>query len=130
MGAATADAISRMSENRILLVDRYGVGNEYCSSNDVNRVFRFAYGGDQFYTEMAVESLRLWKELDKETSQELLIPAGLLMLEGDDEHANRFNESRFRMLTKLELDAHIYDGQDLTMHFPQFQARTASFDPH
>jgi len=130
MGAATADAISRMSENRILLVDRYGVGNEYCSSNDVNRVFRFAYGGDQFYTEMAVESLRLWKELEKETSQELLIPAGLLMLEGDDEHANRFNESSFRMLTKLELGAHIYDGPELKKRFPQFQAGRAFFDPH
>src|SRR5438093_11999915 len=87
MGAATAYSISRMSDRKIVLLDRYGLGNEYCSSNDVNRVFRFAYGGDQFYTEMAVESLRLWKELEKETSQELLIPAGLLMLEGDDEHA-------------------------------------------
>ncbi len=130
MGAATAYAVSRMSENRILLLDRYGVGNEYCSSNDVNRVFRFAYGGDQHNTEMAVESLRLWKELERETSQELLIPAGLLMLEGDDEHANRFNESSFRMLTKLELGSDIYDGPELKMHFPQFSAESAFFDPH
>jgi len=130
MGAATAYSISRMSDRKIVLLDRYGLGNEYCSSNDVNRVFRFAYGGDQFYTEMAVESLRLWKELEKETSQELLIPAGLLMLEGDDEHANRFNESSFRMLTKLELGAHIYDGPELKKRFPQFQAGRAFFDPH
>src|SRR5438552_6448125 len=79
---------------------------------------------------MAVESLRLWKELEKETSQELLIPAGLLMLEGDDEHANRFNESSFRMLTKLELGAHIYNGPELKKRFPQFQAGRAFFDPH
>ncbi len=130
MGAATAYVISRMSENRILLLDRYGVGNEYCSSNDVNRIFRFAYGGDQHYTEMAVESLRLWKELERETSQELLIPAGLLMLEGDDEHANRFNKSSFRMLTKLELGAHIYVGSELKKQFPQFRAGSAVFDPH
>src|SRR5947199_9666810 len=125
MGAATAYAISRMSENMILLLDRYGVGNEYCSSNDVNRVYRLAYGGSQFYTEIAVESLRLWKELEKETSQELLIPAGLLMLEGDDEHPNRFYESSFRMLTKLELGAHIYYGPELKKRFPQFQAGRA-----
>jgi glycine/D-amino acid oxidase-like deaminating enzyme len=78
MGAATAYAISRMSENRILVLDRYGVGNEYCSSSDVNRVFRYSYGNDQYYTKMAVESLRLWRELEKETGQQLLIPAGLL----------------------------------------------------
>jgi len=130
VGAATAYAISRVSENRILLLDRYGVGNEYCSSNDVNRVFRFAYGADRLYTEMAIESLRLWKELEKETGHELLIPTGLLMLEGDDEHANRFNESSFRMLTKLELGAHIYDRSELRKHFPQFQAGSAFFDPH
>ena len=65
MGVATAYAISRMTENRILLLDRYGIGNDYCSSNDVNRVFRYAYGNDQQYTKMAVESLTLWKELEK-----------------------------------------------------------------
>src|SRR5467141_724685 len=130
MGASTAYAISQMAEKKIVLLDRYGLGNEYCSSNDVNRVFRYAYGNDQYYTKMAIDSLRLWKELEKETSHELLIPAGLLMLEGDDEHANRFNESSFRMLTKLEVGAHIYDGSELKKHFPQFQAGSAFFDPH
>jgi sarcosine oxidase len=130
MGAATAYAISRMTEKRILLLDRYGVGNEYCSSNDVNRVFRYAYGNDQYYTKMAIESLRLWREIEKETSQELLIPAGLLMLEGEDEHANKFNESSFKTLTKLGLGAEIYEGPELKKHFPQFQANMGFFDPH
>jgi glycine/D-amino acid oxidase-like deaminating enzyme len=79
---------------------------------------------------MAIESLRLWKELEKGTSHELLIPAGLLMLEGDDAHANKFNESSYRMLTKLEVGAHIYNGSELKKHFPQFQAESAFFDPH
>jgi monomeric sarcosine oxidase len=130
MGAAAAYAISRLTENRILLLDRYGVGNEYCSSNDVNRVFRYAYGNDQHYTKMAIESLKLWKELEKETSHELLTPTGLLMLEGNDEHANKFNESSFRMLNKLGLGAHSYEGPELKKHFPQFQAQRGFFDPH
>src|SRR5881409_2410135 len=120
MGAATAYAISQMTENKILLLDRYGIGNEYCSSNDVNRVFRYSYGNDQFYTKMAVESLRLWRGVEKETSQQLLIPAGLLMLEGDDEHAYKFNESSFKTLTKLGLGAQLYEGLDLRERFPQF----------
>jgi len=130
MGVATAYAISRMTENRILLLDRYGVGNDHCSSNDVNRVFRYAYGNDQQYTEMAVESLTLWKDLEKETRHELLIPTGLLMLEGSDEHANKFNESSFRTLTKLELGAHIHEGPELKKLFPQFHAERAFFDAH
>src|SRR2546427_8027164 len=116
MGAATAYAISRMADKRIILLDRYGVGNEYCSSNDVNRVFRYSYGKDEYYTKMAIESLRLWRETEKETGQELLIPAGLLMLEGEDDHANKFNESSFKTLTKLGLGAHVYDAPDLKKH--------------
>jgi len=130
MGAAAAYAISRMSENRILLLDRYGVGNEYCSSNDVNRVFRYSYGNDQLYTGMAVESLRLWREMEKETGQQLLIPAGLLMLNGEDEHANKFNESSFKLLSKLGLGAQLYEGSELKKRFPQFRADRGFFDPH
>lgn len=130
MGAATAYSISRMSKNRILLLDRYGIGNEYCSSNDVNRVFRYSYGNDELYTRMAVESLRLWREIEKETCQQFLIPAGLLMLNGVDEHANKFNESSFKTLNKLGLGAQHYDELELMKRFPQFQAKSALFDPH
>jgi N-methyl-L-tryptophan oxidase len=130
MGAATAYAISRMADKKVMLLDRYGLGNEYCSSNDINRVFRYSYGNDQYYTKMAVESLKLWREIEKETGQELLIPAGLLMLEGEDEHANKFNESSFKTLTKLGLGARLYEGPELRKHFPQFRAGKAFFDPH
>jgi len=130
MGAATAYAISHMADRRIMLLDRYGIGNEYCSSNDVNRVFRYSYGSDQYYTKMAVESLRLWKGIENRTGQELLIPAGLLMLEGEDEHANKFNESSFKTLTKLGLGAQDYERRDLKRHYSQFQADRGFFDPH
>jgi len=130
MGAATAYAISRMAEKKIVLLDRYGLGNEYCSSNDVNRVFRYAYGNDQYYTKMAIESLKLWREIEKESRQELLIPTGLLMLEGEDQQANKFNESSFRTLTKLGLGAKLYEGPELKKRFPQFRARRGFFDAH
>ena len=130
MGAATAYAISRMADKKVILLDRYGLGNEYCSSNDVNRVFRYSYGSDQYYTKMAVESLRLWREIEKETGQELLFPTGLLMLEGEDEHANKFNDSSFKTLTKLGLGAQLYEGPELKKRFPQFRADAGFFDPH
>src|SRR2546425_7429023 len=130
MGAATAYAISRIADKKIILLDRYGLGNEYCSSNDVNRVFRYSYGNDQYYTKMAIESLRLWREIEKETGRELLIPAGLLMLEGEDERANKFSESSFKMLTDLGLGAEVYEGPGLKKRFPQFQANMGFFDPH
>ena len=130
MGSATAYALSKMSDKEILLVDRYGIGNEYCSSNDINRVFRYAYGNDQYYTKMAVESEALWKTLMKETGQKLLVPTGLLMLEGQDQNSNRFCESSFKTLEKLGLGAEELKGDDLRKRFPQFRAEIGFFDPH
>ncbi len=66
MGLATAYSISKTAHSKVLLLDRYGVGNDYCSSNDVNRVFRYSYGNDELYTRMAVESLKLWKNLERQ----------------------------------------------------------------
>jgi glycine/D-amino acid oxidase-like deaminating enzyme len=130
MGTATAYALSQVTEKRILQVDRYGIGNDYCSSNDVNRVFRYAYGNDELYTKMAVESLRLWKKLENDTRQELLIPTGLLMLEGEDENSNKFEASSYNILNGLGLGAHIYERPELEQKFPQFRAEKGFFDPH
>src|SRR5690349_468832 len=86
MGLSAAHALSERNAE-IVLVDRYGVGNELCSSNDVNRVFRYAYGNDKLYVQMAVESRKLWKDLEEASGSRLLIQTGLLMLNGDDKGA-------------------------------------------
>jgi len=85
MGLATAHYLAKTTDSKILLLDRYGIPNDYSASNDVNRVFRYSYGNDKFYTDMAVESLRLWQELERESKEQLLIPTGLLLLHGEDE---------------------------------------------
>jgi monomeric sarcosine oxidase len=130
MGLATAYNLSRAGDSEIVVLDRYGVGNELCSSNDVNRVFRYSYGNDQFYTRMAVESLRLWRELEQESKQELLLQAGLLLLNGDDKNANAFNEASYKTLSRMGLGAETLSKNDLKRRFPQFRAEEAFFDPH
>ncbi len=130
MGLATAYSISKTAHSKVLLLDRYGVGNDYCSSNDVNRVFRYSYGNDELYTRMAVESLKLWKNLEKGSGQELLLPTGLLMLQGEDQSANSFNEASYRTLSKMKLGAEQLDAEELEKRFPQFKAEKGFFDPH
>jgi monomeric sarcosine oxidase len=130
MGLATAYWMSKTSNSKVLLIDRYGSGNDFCSSNDVNRVFRYAYGDDELYTRMAVESLKLWKSLERESGQELLIPTGLLMLSGEDQNANGFNEASYRTLSRLKLAAEQLGPEELAKRFPQFRAEKGFFDPH
>jgi monomeric sarcosine oxidase len=130
MGLAAAYHISKTSESEVLLVDRYGVGNEYCSSNDVNRVFRYSYGNDQLYTRMAVDSLKLWRQLEKESGLELLITTGLLLLQGEDKNANGFNEASYKILSQMKLGAERFEESELKKRFPQFRSEQAFFDPH
>jgi monomeric sarcosine oxidase len=128
MGLATAYHISTTSNSKVLLLDRYGVGNEYSSSNDVNRVFRYSYGNDELYTRMAVESLVLWRQLEKESQEELLIPTGLLLLRGSDENANGFNEASYRTLLRMGFEADRLSSTDIARRFPQFSTEEAFYD--
>src|SRR5713101_8606377 len=130
MGLATAYSITMASDSKVLILDRYGIGNDYCSSNDINRVFRYAYGNDELYTRMAVKSLKLWKSLEQESGQELLLPTGLLMLQGGDQNANGFNEASYRTLSHMKLGAEQLDAEELEKRFPQFRAENGFFDPH
>jgi monomeric sarcosine oxidase len=130
MGLSTAYNIAKNSDSQVLVLDRYGMGNEYCSSNDVNRVFRYSYGNDELYTTMAVESLMLWKQLEEESGESLLLGTGLLLLQGEEENANRFNEASFRTLSRLGLGAQELSESELMKRFPQFRAEHAFFDPH
>jgi monomeric sarcosine oxidase len=130
MGLATAYHVSKTSNAKVLVLDRYGVGSEYSSSNDVNRVFRYSYGNDELYTRMAVESLALWRQLERESHQELLIQTGLLLLRGDDQNANGFNEASYRTLSRMGFGADRLNKTDLKKRFPQFKAEEAFFDHH
>ena len=130
MGLATAYSITNISDSKVLILDRYGIGNDYCGSNDVNRVFRYSYGNDELYTRMAVKSLNLWKSLEQESGQELLLPTGLLMLQGEDQSANGFNEASYRTLSDMKLGAEQFDAEELKTRFPQFRAENGFFDPH
>lgn len=130
MGLAAAYNIRKSTNSQILVLDRYGVGNDLSSSNDVNRVFRYSYGNDELYTKMAVSSLDLWTKLEHESGQKLLINTGLLLLQGLDRNANSFNEASFKTLSRTGLAADRLDEEELQDRFPQFRASEAFFDPH
>ncbi len=130
MGLAAAYFIRKQTRRDVLVLDRYGIGNDYCSSNDVNRVFRYAYGNDELYTRMAVESFDLWHGLEKESGEKLLIETGLLLLNGNDRNANAFNEASYNTLSRMRLGAESISREELGKRFPQFRADEAFFDTH
>src|SRR2546428_5494123 len=105
MGSATAYYLSKITNKQIILVDRYNVANDYCSSNDINRVFRYAYGKDEFYTRLAIQSRKLWQQLEQETKLQLLIPSDLLLVcvSRSEEHTSEL-QSRSDLVCRLLLE--------------------------
>src|SRR5688500_14034729 len=70
---------------RVTLLDAYGPGNLRSSSGGETRVFRMGYGTLDVYTQFAIRSLFLWKELFERTGAALFLETGVLWMarEGD-----------------------------------------------
>src|SRR5437870_13838142 len=93
MGSATAYYLSKITNKQIILGDQYNVANDYCSSNDINRVFRYSYGKDEFYTRLAIQSRKLWQQLEKETNLQHLTPSDAIIVQDTDKAWNKLNEA-------------------------------------
>jgi monomeric sarcosine oxidase len=130
MGSATAYYLSKTTDKQIVLVDQYTVANDYCSSNDTNRVFRYAYGKDEFYTRLAIQSRKLWQQLEQETKLRLLIPSDLLLVQGADTEWNMFNEESHKTLKRIGLETEELERTQLEKKYPQFNAERAYTDPY
>ena len=71
-GASLAWWLARHGEH-VTLVDQYEPGDTRASSGGETRLFRCAHGSDSEYTAMACRARTLWRELEEESSEELLV---------------------------------------------------------
>jgi len=71
MGSSTAYYLSKTGK-KILLVDQFKIKNDLNSSQDYSRAFRYEYGDEEFYTNLAVESLKFWKEFEKDARKKCM----------------------------------------------------------
>jgi len=116
MGSATAYWISKAGKS-VLLIDQFKIENSINASYDYSRIFRYSYGKDEFYTNMAVESLKLWQEVEREAGKQLYFNCGALYLgnKGDD-----FAMESFRTLKKLGHRVSLLEFKELQEKYPQF----------
>jgi glycine/D-amino acid oxidase-like deaminating enzyme len=75
-GGSLAWWLARTGE-RVTLVDQFEPGDPRASSGGETRLYRCAHGPDADYTAMARRARTLWRELEEETGEELLIECGL-----------------------------------------------------
>lgn len=65
---------------RVTLIDAWGAGNSRSSSGDETRVIRSTYGDNEFYFDLNVRALELWKEHQKTWNKPLFNNSGVIWL--------------------------------------------------
>ena len=76
-GAWTATRL-RAAGQQVMLVDAWGPANARASSGGESRMTRGAYGADEVYTRMALESLEEWRALSERSGLPIFHQIGVL----------------------------------------------------
>jgi glycine/D-amino acid oxidase-like deaminating enzyme len=76
-GAWTAHHLLQAG-HQVTLIDAWGPAHSRASSGGESRLTRAAYGKDEIYTRMAMDSLPQWKALSALSGLPIFIPAGIL----------------------------------------------------
>jgi glycine/D-amino acid oxidase-like deaminating enzyme len=64
----------------VTLVDAWGPGNSRSSSGDETRVIRSTYGANEFYFDLNVRALELWKEHQQRWDRQIFFNTGVLWM--------------------------------------------------
>src|SRR5206468_7605280 len=75
-GASLAWWLARAGE-RVTLVDQFEPGDPRASSGGETRLLRCGYGDDADYAMMARRARTLWRELERESGEDLLVECGV-----------------------------------------------------
>ena len=75
-GASLAWLLARAGE-RVTLVDQFEPGDRRATSGGETRLIRCSHGADAEYTAMARRSRTLWRELEAECGDELMVECGV-----------------------------------------------------
>src|SRR5258706_5893794 len=62
----------------VTLVDAWGPGNSRSTSGDETRVIRSTYGANEFYFDLNVRALEIWKENEQRWNRQLFFNTGVL----------------------------------------------------
>lgn len=65
---------------RVTLLDAWGPGNSRSSSGDETRVIRSTYGANEFYFNLNVRALQLWKEHEQQWKKKVFHNKGVLWM--------------------------------------------------
>jgi monomeric sarcosine oxidase len=114
-GAWTAARL-RAAGRSVLLVDAWGPAHARASSGGESRMTRGAYGGDEVYTRMALDSLGEWRALSERAGLPIFHETGVLFFFPE---VQPFLEETMRVHRRLGLPTELLDAGEMRRRFPQ-----------
>ena len=112
MGSAAAWRLARSGAGRVVLLEQFEVGHRWGSSHGASRIFRFSYDEAE-YVRMAMEALDLWREIESDSGQELIVTLG-----GIDFGDRPEVEAHARALESCGAKFEVLDGAEAERRFP------------
>lgn len=122
-GLSTAYYLMKRGK-RVAVLEQHQVGNPFGASGDHGRTFRLTYGKDTFYSDLAVRSLALWKELQKDAREELFLPIGMLDLAAG---SGAYEEQCYQALKGMGLPVFKWTANEAHERYRIFNPRAFEF---
>ncbi len=99
----------------VLLLDAWGPAHARASSGGESRMIRAGYGGDAIYTQMAWESLEIWRSLSQRTDLPLFHETGVLFFAP---RIDEYFEQSIAVHRRLNFPIEVLDGPAMRRRFP------------
>ena len=106
VGSATIFQLAKRG-TKVLGIDRFAPPHEFGSSHGETRITRLACGEGPLYTQFARRSHEIWRELERDSGEHLLLQNGLLVISGKGQRASAHGNPSF---LKSSIDAAVANG--------------------
>ena len=127
MGSATLLQLARRGQ-RVLGLDRWDPPHAWGSTHGDTRITRCAIGEGEDYVPLVLRSHEIWREIERETGDDLLTQCGALILAPGDGTAVVHGKADFVRRTiqaaeRFAIPHDVMDAAETMRRFPQFHLR-------
>jgi glycine/D-amino acid oxidase-like deaminating enzyme len=122
-GASLAWWLARAGE-RVTLVDQFEPGDRRATSGGETRLIRCSHGADPDYTAMARRARTLWRELEAESGDELMVECGVAWFAHDEGGWDAASE---RTLAAQDIPVERLEPAEAARLYPSFGADDLAF---
>ncbi|WP_298960363.1 N-methyl-L-tryptophan oxidase [uncultured Methylobacterium sp.] len=117
MGSAAAWQLARRGQ-RVLGLERFDIPHAMGSSHGISRIIRLPYHEDPAYVPLLRRAYELWRELEAETREEILVITGSIDASREDERTFQGALASARL---HRLDHEVLTGTEVNARFPGYR---------